>query len=303
MEVREHQIPKINNKPKPYKKPNLPTCYNEFLPQVYSSILAVASKNSGKTFAIAKLFHNYEKYPFFDPEDGKQLDIKVYWFSPTVMSKSNTILETIKQLDLENDVVDEYDDNKLQEKIEEVQEIKSKIEEYEEYRKAYKRFEKYSEDNLDYNELELLIRYDFMAPDDAFRDMQYKKMPVIFFVFDDLINDNKAFNQKKNNRLSNFLIKHRHYGINMIFTTQNLKSIPKIVRNNIDVYMIFKCMNKKVIMDGIYDEISGLIKPDVFEQLYEHCIKEKYNYLVVNNHPRCPENARFCKCWHKILEF
>ena len=303
MDITEHQIPLLDNKPKPYKKNRLPTSDNPYLPPVYCSILAVASKNCGKTFGIAKLFHHYEKYPFYDPEDSKKIDIKVVWFSPTVQSKSNTILETVKQLDLENDVVDEYSEDKLQEKIDEVQQIKKDIEEYDQYRKHYTRWMKVGEDRLTMDELELLYKYDFQEPDVAFGNLKYKKPPVVFFVFDDLISDNKAFNTKKNNKLSNFLIKHRHYGINMIFTTQNLKSIPKVVRNNIDVYMIYRCMNKKVIMEGIYDEISGLVKPEVFEQLYEHCIQEKYNWLTVNNHPRCPDDGHFLRCWHRILDF
>ena len=33
--------------------------------------------------------------------------------------------------------------------------------------------------------------------------------------------------------ISNLRIKHRHIGLNLIFTTQNPKSIPNIIRNNI----------------------------------------------------------------------
>jgi hypothetical protein len=63
-------------------------------------------------------------------------------------------------------------------------------------------------------------------------------------ILDDLIGDNKVFKQQS--LINNITIKHRHLGINLVFTSQNPKSIPNIIRNNIDVYVLykfFKCKN------------------------------------------------------------
>lgn len=302
MEVFEHHINGMNNKPKPYKKPKFPESDNMFLPKIFFSMLSVAQKNSGKTFNICKLFHHFERWPLKDPEDGEVVPIRVVWFSPTVTSANNTILETVTQLDLERDVVDEFEDHKLQERIDEVEAMRKEIDEYQQYLRTYKKWMKVGEHRLSFDELCLLEKHNFESPRDVFGDLKYKKVPCTFFVFDDLAGT-KAF---KNGRsvLNKFLIAHRHTsgGINVIFTTQNMRSIPPILRRNIDIYVLFKNMNKKHVIETLYEEVSGLLKLDEFEALYEHCINQDYGCLLVDNHPRCEPNARFKNGWEKVLE-
>ncbi|EKX36249.1 hypothetical protein GUITHDRAFT_117606 [Guillardia theta CCMP2712] len=236
MEVQEHQIDGMNNKPKPYRKAKFPESDNIYLPKVFFSMLSVAQKNSGKTFNICKLFHHFEKWPLKDPEDGEIVPIRVVWFSPTTTSANNSILETLSQLDRENDIVDEYEDHKLQERIDEVETIRQEVQEYQEYLRAYKKWMKVGENKLDFDDLLTLEKHNFEHPKDVFGDMKYKKVPCTVFVFDDLAGT-KAF---KNGRsvLNKFLIAHRHTsgGINVIFTTQNMRSIPPILRRNMDIY-------------------------------------------------------------------
>jgi hypothetical protein len=47
--------------------------------------------------------------------------------------------------------------------------------------------------------------------------------------------------------ISNITIKHRHLGINIICTSQNPKSIPNIIRNNIDIFCLYKFANTKMV--------------------------------------------------------
>lgn len=302
MEVTEHKIDGMNNKPKPYRKAKFPESDNIFLPKIFFSMLSVAQKNSGKTFNICKLFHHLEKWPLKDPEDGGIVPVRVVWFSPTVTSPNNSILETVKQLDLENDIVDDFDDNKLQDRIDEVEDIRQEVFEYYEYVKTYNKWNKVGEDKLNFEELSILDKYGFEEPKYVFGKLKYKKVPCTIFVFDDLAGT-KAF---KNGRsvLNKFLIAHRHTsgGINVIFTTQNMRSIPPIIRRNIDIYVLFKNMNKKHVVETLYEEVSGLLKLEEFEALYEHCINQEFGCLVVDNHPRCEKTARFKCGWDRVLE-
>jgi hypothetical protein len=63
-------------------------------------------------------------------------------------------------------------------------------------------------------------------------------------ILDDLIGSNECF-RKDNSLISNLTRKHRHLGINLIFTTQNPKSIhlvhyEKVHREAISIFELWK---------------------------------------------------------------
>jgi hypothetical protein len=51
-----------------------------------------------------------------------------------------------------------------------------------------------------------------------------------------------------------------------IFTSQAPKSIPNIIRNNIDIYVLYKFACVKMVIDKIFDEVSGLLTESQFEE-------------------------------------
>ena len=61
--------------------------------------------------------------------------------------------------------------------------------------------------------------------------------------------------------------KNRHLGINLVFTFQNPRSIPNIIRNNIDIYVLYKFANVKMVLDKIYQEVSNVLTESQFEEL------------------------------------
>ena len=71
---------------------------------------------------------------------------------------------------------------------------------------------------------------------------KYRHPPIVFIILDDLIGDNKVFKQQS--LINNKLIKHSHLGVNFVFTSQNPKSIPNKIRNNIDVYILQVCKHR-----------------------------------------------------------
>ena len=88
---------------------------------------------------MIKLLKNYEKYPIYDNE-GHKLDMRVIVFCPTIMSSANPIYETLKYLD-EDDIVMEYSDDKLLDKLDEIEkENDDGVKMYEEYVKQRKIF-------------------------------------------------------------------------------------------------------------------------------------------------------------------
>ena len=97
---------------------------------------------------------------------------------------------------------------------------------------------------------------------------RFKHPPIIFIILDDLIGNNECF-KKGNCTISNLTIKHRHLGINIIYTSQNPKSIPNIIRNNVDIFCLYKFANFKMVLEKLYDEVSSFLTEDEFESVYK----------------------------------
>ena len=104
---------------------------------------------------------------------------------------------------------------------------------------------------------------------------------------------NKDCFKKGNSAISNLTIKHRHLGINLIYTTQNPKSIPNIIRNNIDLWVLYKFANKNMVLEKLYEEVSSLVLEKEFSDLYDYATKEPHNALVIDTHPLTKREDRF----------
>ena len=126
--IEEIKLNGLDNKPiKTTKKPP-PRSINENLPPCYFTSIFIGSKGSGKTYSLIKLLKNYEKYPIYDNE-GHKLDMRVIVFCPTIMSTANPIYDTLKYLD-EDDIIMDYSDDKLLNKLDEIEKEKEEIEDY-----------------------------------------------------------------------------------------------------------------------------------------------------------------------------
>jgi len=215
--IEEIKLNGLDNKPiKTTKKPP-PRSINENLPPCYFTSIFIGSKGSGKTYSLIKLLKNYEKYPIYDNE-GHKLDMRVIVFCPTIMSTANPIYDTLKYLD-EDDIIMGYSDNKLLDKLDEIEKEKEEIENYKKYVVVWKKYIKIDE-NINLllpDELLILSKYDFKDPDDI-PHPPYKYPRVNFLVFDDLVGDPHAF-KKGHSAINNLTIRHRHLQCNLLFIT------------------------------------------------------------------------------------
>lgn len=282
------KITDLSNEPPKVNKKQLPQSINKHLTPLYNNSMFVGSKNSGKTYGVVRFLKNYEEYPIYNKE-GVKIEQKIVLFCPTASSDANPIYTTLKHLKPE-DIILDYSDEKLQEKLDEVEALKIEIEKYKAYKKAYHSFLKKSVKSLTEEELVILYEMDFIEPDEI--KPEYDEMPVFFYVLDDLIGDNKCF-RKGNSAITNLTIKHRHLGINLIFTSQYIKAIPPTIRRNIDVYVLYKFANKQAVLEQVQPEISSLCTEKEFDELYTFATEQDYSSLVIDNHPRTPKNERF----------
>ena len=278
--IEEIKLNGLDNKPiKTTRKPP-PRSINENLPPCYFTSIFIGSKGSGKTYSLIKLLKNYEKYPIYDNE-GHKLEMRVIVFCPTIMSTANPIYDSLKYLD-EDDIIMEYTDGKLSEKLDEIEKEKEEIENYKKYVEVWKKYIKIDE-NINLllpDELLILSKYDFRDPQDV-PHPPYKYPRVNFLVFDDLVGDANAF-KRGHSAINNLCIKHRHLQCNLLFTTQYIKAIPPVLRRNLDIFVIFKFANAQSVVEQIYPEISGVIKEEDFKDVFEYATIEKHDALIID---------------------
>lgn len=295
---------KVNTKIRPYKKYEPPESSNPFLPKLWFSLLSSSAKNTGKTYNIIQLLTAYENSTF--TQDGEKCEMRTIWYSgSTATSKNNAIISTLKSLD-PDDIYDISRDNveKLQEVYDDCLREKQEIEKYMEYEQAWKRWKEVGEDKLTSLELLILDEKEFVAPRNLLDKPKYKRPRVIFMVFDDLLNNPLVFGYKRANFINQTIILHRHDAlnrvpINILLISQSFKSVPTVVRKQIDYFVMLKNANRTKLLQNIEDEVGGVVGMKDLEKLYDHAMTVEYGALIVSIHPA--DKIRFRLSWDKEL--
>ena len=106
--------------------------------------------------------------------------MRVIVFCPTIHSTANPIYESLKYLD-DDDIILDYSDYKLLEKLDEIEKEKEEIKEYKEYLTVWKKYMKIDEDMslLSHDELLILSKYDFTDPE-YMKKPKYNILGLIF---------------------------------------------------------------------------------------------------------------------------
>jgi hypothetical protein len=242
----------------------------------------VASRGSGKTFNICKLISHYEQNKLID-NDGKTHPLRTIVISPTM--DANPIFKNLKSLD-EKDIHDKFSDELLQSIVEGIKIDKEETDAYNKYIDAYKKAMKVSKvkinDFFDKNPeiYDILKVYDFEDPDEIPKPKNLVA-PVNIIILDDLMATG-AFTNKKLSSLTNNLIKNRHNGISIAILAQSVKSIPKNIRLNCNVFFVGKFASKKVVLEDLYEEVSNVLTIEQFEELYDTATNEQYGSLIID---------------------
>lgn len=299
MSIAEIDIPELNNNP-PKFKPNIyPVPYKKHISAPYYIFVGNGQRGSGKTFGIVKHLLNAEESGFYDPITNDKVKIKTYLFSPTV--ESNPVFNALKSLD-KNNIINEYTDEKLLEIIEQIQEEKKQVKDYRRYVEAYKRYEKMSDLQLqrctDYDFLGLLYHYDYID----YRELEKPDQYVYMIILDDCITNKSAFSSKKSNALTKAILNSRHIGICLYIATQHIKMVSKAVRGNVDIWMLFKTKNEKMLIEDVYPELSALVSPEEFLTLYHYATSASDNDSLVYDGKEKDKRERFKLNFDVILQ-
>jgi len=283
--IQEYHIKGLDNLPLKVKKPNIPQSNNKDLPRFFFNMLLVAQKHSGKTFLLSKLIKNYQETKILDHEGNKH-EIRIILFAPTAFSTSNTIYEKLN-ID-EEDIHLNYSDETLEFVLDQ---IKTENEEIKEYKEKMKLLEKFKNvKNTDQlTEEELLTLFMFKFDKMHIPKPKYEQERINIIIFDDIIGTNNGAFRKSGSVLQNLIIKNRHHWTNVILTTQYIKSINPIIRENIDIWCLFPSQNKKALVEKVYELVSGVVTEEHFIELFEYATSKPYSALVIDNHKETPK--------------
>lgn len=279
--ISTEKIENWDNKPVRHKKNRYPLPTDKNSPRMYFVCLAVGSRGSGKTFSIVKLIKQYEKYGIMNQITQEKTAQRVILFSPTV--EANPIFNSLKHLE-DKDVVTNYSDDKLLEVIDDIKHEADETKEYQRRLELYHKFIKHSkkkpENLVKLFTPEELIELELMNYEPP-KEPTYPNGCVNFLVFDDLIGSS-AFKSVGKSALTNLVLKNRHLGCNILIATQSLKSIPKPIRNNTSLFILYRFANKKIVLEDLYEEVSGRLKPDEFERVYDYATEGDHDALVMD---------------------
>lgn len=295
--ITETNLSHLDNEPIKVNKKKPPRSENKELPPLFFTSLFAGAKGSGKTYSLVKLLKFYEDYKILDSDNNPRL-MRTILFCPTAQSIANPIYTTLKSLD-ENDIHTDYSDELLETVLSQLKEEYDKINNYNLYVKAYYKYIK-DYKKLNEDDLEILSLYNFEKPN-RIPQPPFKYPRIIFIIFDDLIGDASAFKKNKGNILNKLVITHRHLQANLLFTTQYIKAIPPVIRANTDIFVLFKFASKKLVLDKIYPELSGLITEEDFIELYDYATLESNSSLISINHAMDKHSNGFFKNWNKKI--
>jgi hypothetical protein len=281
MSIAVEHIDNWDNKPVKHKKNKYPTPLDLNSPRMYFVCLAIGSRGSGKTFSIVKLIKQYEKFGIMNQVTHEKTAQRVILFSPTV--DANPIFNSLKNLN-ESDIMTNYSDDKLVEVIEDIKRENDETKEYQKSLELYHKFVKHSKKTPEQLSKiftpEELAELDTMNYEEPMKPA-YPNGCVNFLIFDDLIGSS-AFKSVGRSALTNLVLKNRHLGCNILIATQSLKSIPKSIRNNTSLFILYRFANKKIVLDDLYEEVSGKLKPKEFEEIYDFATEGDHDALVMD---------------------
>lgn len=255
------------------------------LPQHPFSALIVAPKGSGKTNFMCQLIIKQYKQYFH----------RIVVCSPTLHNDPKwTMVQEQKNILVQN------------RKLEEILEGRSKHK---------KRWKVVFSDKLQHEREPDESKFDGMIPEDDFfsdqamigpvikeqqtvidflEDHGYKKQaPFIadrlLIILDDQAGLFKMSNS--NNPMINFVIKHRHYSCSLMIVTQAFKAIPKTIRTNCNVLILFDIASKAELK-VVYEELAD-VDEKCWYKMFRYCTAEPFSFMYYNN--KFPKNDRYYK--------
>ena len=268
---------KINNSKLDYPKSD-----NKNLFELFFNYMGVASRGGGKTYNTIKIIKEYEKNKMISAQGEHK--IRTILISPTY-DANKSLWSNLKSLN-ENDIYESYSEATLRDIIDDINAVINEVDIYNKYVYYYDLIDKTPK-----NEIEkvlksnpeisfILKKFNYENPIKVKRYFRYTTKPITFLILDDIMGSS-ALNRKSENLLKYWLIKNRHIFTSFFILVQSIKSIPKDMRLNCNLFYLGKFSNKKSILNDLYEEVSSVMTDKQFEALYDKGVNDNQHGALI----------------------
>jgi len=268
---------KINNSKLDYPKSDNNNLFNLFF-----NMMAVASRGGGKTYSVVKIIKEFEKSKMISGQGEHK--IRTILISPTYDANKN-LWGNLKSLD-ENDIYESYTEGILQSIIDDIKTIIDEVDIYNKYLYYYDLIDKTPKNQIEpllksNPEISFILKkFNYETPTKIKKYFRYTTKPITFLILDDIMGSS-ALNRKSENLLKYWLIKNRHIFTSFFILVQSMKSVPKDMRLNCNLFYLGKFSNKKAILNDLYEEVSSILTEPQFENLYDKAINDNQHGALI----------------------
>jgi len=268
---------KINNSKLDYPKSDNNNLFNLFF-----NMMAVASRGGGKTYSVVKIIKEFEKSKMISGQGEHK--IRTILISPTYDANKN-LWGNLKSLD-ENDIYESYTEGILQSIIDDIKGIIDEVDIYNKYLYYYDLIDKTPKNQIEpllksNPEISFILKkFNYETPAKIKKYFRYTTKPITFLILDDIMGSS-ALNRKSENLLKYWLIKNRHIFTSFFILVQSMKSVPKDMRLNCNLFYLGKFSNKKAILNDLYEEVSSILTEPQFENLYDKAINDNQHGALI----------------------
>lgn len=269
---------KISNSKLDYPKSSNKNLFNLFF-----NYLGVASRGGGKTYNAVKIIKEFENSKMTSGS-GVEHKIRTILISPTYDANKG-LWSNLKSLN-ENDIYEEYNESILRDIIDDIKGIIDEVDIYNKYINYYDLIDKTPKNEIQEllksnPEIQVLLKkYNYETPSKVKKYFRYTTKPITFLLLDDIMGSS-ALNRKSENLLKYWLIKNRHIFTSFFILVQSMKSVPKDIRLNCNLFYLGKFSNKKTILEDIHQEVSSVLTENQFEALYDKAIEDNQHGALI----------------------
>jgi len=270
----------------------------------------VGARGGGKTYSCAHLLKLYEHFGIH--EKGRECDQRIIVMSPTVEANMG-VWKTLKHLDFDMDVHGNYSDAELVAVVNDIRAEAEKTETWCRRCRAWDRALKTRHPSqVSKKDMETLLETQMMNPREVMDRPKHERPVVNFLILDDLVGSS-AFKSVGVSTLTNVVLKNRHIRLNICILVQALKSVPKSIRSNASVFVLFKFANTDIVLE-LHEVVSNIVTEDQFLALYKFATEDDHSASGTGRPQVCHgsliidttqpnKRDRFKASWSTVIRF
>jgi hypothetical protein len=124
--------------------------------------------------------------------------------------------------------------------------------------------------------------------------------PRCLLICDD-VQGTDLFSNRRTDLMLHVVIKHRHIPISIIMMAQTFHGIPRAIRLNCTIYIVFSTSDEKQLQQ-IYTNFGNLVSKEKFFDMYRYATSKPHGFLMIDTDPKTPE-TRFRSGFNEFLTY